>query len=342
MEALELRDNAKNQLLQIKDIESGFEYLNKVKAIETWAKAEKKDAELQNIIAEQKIRTQRILGGLIKDGQQKGEIATPQTANISGNNQYGGLITSIDKTKPKKLSEIGITANESSTFQKIAELPEELFEKEIALAKDESKKRVELTTSRVLQAAKEFERAKNIQEQKEVIKSENIKSVSGLYDVISVDPPWQYGREYDAVSSRVASPYPEMSIEQIKAIELPFKDDAVLFLWTTHKFLPDSFEIMKHWGFEYKATIVWNKEKMGMGAWFRMQCEFCLFAIKGTPFFNNTTERDIITEQRREHSRKPDSFFQMVNKVCTGKKLEYFAREKRNGWDVFGNDTAKF
>ena len=166
--------------------------------------------------------------------------------------------------------------------------------------------------------------------------------MSGLYDVISVDPPWQYGREYDAVSSRVASPYPEMSIEQIKAIELPFKDDAVLFLWTTHKFLPDSFEILKHWGFEYKATIVWNKEKMGMGAWFRMQCEFCQFAIKGTPFFNNTTERDIITEQRREHSRKPDSFFQMVNKVCTGKKLEYFAREKRNGWDVFGNDTAKF
>jgi N6-adenosine-specific RNA methylase IME4 len=338
MEALELRDNAKNQLLQIKDIESGFEYLNKVKAIETWAKAEKKDAELQNIIAEQKIRTQRILGGLIKDGQEKGEIAKQSG---QGANRYSTNVRADDICK-KTLSEIGITRNESSTFQKIAELPEELFEKEIALAKDESKKRVELTTSRVLQAAKEFERAKNIQEQKEVIKSENIKSVSGLYDVISVDPPWQYGREYDAVSSRVASPYPEMSIEQIKAIELPFKDDAILFLWTTHKFLPDSFEILKHWGFEYKATIVWNKEKMGMGAWFRMQCEFCLFAIKGTPFFNNTTERDIITEQRREHSRKPDSFFQMVNKVCTGKKLEYFAREKRNGWDVFGNDTAKF
>lgn len=336
MEALELRDNAKNQLLQIKDIESGFEYLNKVKAIETWAKAEKKDAELQNIIAEQKIRTQRILGGLIKDGQERGEIA-----KAGGDRQ--SIVESIDNgIKAKKLSEIGITRDESSTFKKIAELPEEIFENEIAIAKDESKKRVELTTSRVLQAAKEFERAKNIQEQKEVIKSENIKSVSGLYDVISVDPPWQYGREYDAVSSRVASPYPEMSIEQIKAIELPFKDDAVLFLWTTHKFLPDSFEILKHWGFEYKATIVWNKEKMGMGAWFRMQCEFCLFAIKGTPFFNNTTERDIITEQRREHSRKPDSFFQMVNKVCTGKKLEYFAREKRNGWDVFGNDTAKF
>ena len=60
MDALILRDNAKQQLAQIKDIETGVEYLNKVKAIETWAKAEKKDAELQNIIAEQKLRTQRI------------------------------------------------------------------------------------------------------------------------------------------------------------------------------------------------------------------------------------------------------------------------------------------
>ena len=66
MNALELRDNAKQQLAEIKTIESGVEYLNKVKAIEVWAKAEKKDAELQNIVAEQKLRTQRILGGLLK------------------------------------------------------------------------------------------------------------------------------------------------------------------------------------------------------------------------------------------------------------------------------------
>mgnify|MGYP005997221259 CR=1 FL=1 len=65
MNALELRDNAKQQLQEIRTIETGVDYLNKVKAIETWAKAEKKDAELQNIIAEQKLRTQRILGGLL-------------------------------------------------------------------------------------------------------------------------------------------------------------------------------------------------------------------------------------------------------------------------------------
>ena len=70
MNTIELRNNAKQQLLAIQNIETGVEYLNKVKGIEAWAKAEKKDAELQNLIAEQKLRTQRILGNLIKDGQK--------------------------------------------------------------------------------------------------------------------------------------------------------------------------------------------------------------------------------------------------------------------------------
>jgi len=181
-----------------------------------------------------------------------------------------------------------------------------------------------------------------IEQQIEDIETGKLPELKGLYDVISVDPPWPYGREYDPAGSRVANPYPEMSIDEIKAIELPFKDDAVLFLWTTHQFLPSAFEILKHWGFEYKATLVWNKEKIGMGAWLRMQCEFCLVGIKGNPYWENTTERDIINEARREHSRKPDAFFSMVEKITLGRRLEYFSREQRNGWDVFGNDTEKF
>jgi N6-adenosine-specific RNA methylase IME4 len=133
-----------------------------------------------------------------------------------------------------------------------------------------------------------------------------------------------------------------MSIEQIKNIELPLMDNAVVLLWTTHKFLPDAFEILKEWNLDYKATLVWNKEKIGMGVWFRMQCEFCLVGIKGKPYWENTIYRDIITESRREHSRKPDSFFEMIEKITMGNRLEYFSREKREGWQVFGNDINKF
>jgi N6-adenosine-specific RNA methylase IME4 len=133
-----------------------------------------------------------------------------------------------------------------------------------------------------------------------------------------------------------------MSIEQIQNIELPTTDNSVLFLWTTHAFLPHSFELLKNWGFTYKATMVWNKQKIGMGAWFRMQCEFCLVGIKGKPIWQNTTYSELINESRREHSRKPEAFFDLVNKICFGRKLEYFSREARDGWDIYGNDINKY
>ncbi len=110
-EALQLRDNAANQLEQIKNIETGAEYLNKVRAIETWAKAEKKDAQLQNLIAEQKLRTQRILGKLIKEGQRKGEVASQKSFR---GNRYKNLDNYEDKlSKPKTLSEVGLTPHQS-------------------------------------------------------------------------------------------------------------------------------------------------------------------------------------------------------------------------------------
>jgi N6-adenosine-specific RNA methylase IME4 len=195
---------------------------------------------------------------------------------------------------------------------------------------------------------KKAERIEVIEKQIKDIETGQLPELQGLFDVISVDPPWPYEGEsknitsFDSVGRRVANPYPEMSINQIKEIQLPLMNDAVVLLWTTHRFLPDSFEILKSWGLDYKALMVWDKEKIGMGAWLRMQCEFCLVAIKGKPYWENTSHRDILREPRREHSRKPDSFFDIVEKITLGRRLEYFSREKRNGWEVFGNDTEKF
>src|SRR3990167_9449259 len=137
---LALRDNAKQQLLKIKTIEGGMKYLNKVKAIEVWVKAEKKDAELQNIVAEQKIRTQRILGKLIKDGQEKGEIKTK-------------TINAKKSSTAKGLDSIGITRKESSTFKTISDIPEDAFEKEISEKKWKNIR--ELTTAGMLRLSKE-------------------------------------------------------------------------------------------------------------------------------------------------------------------------------------------
>jgi len=163
--------------------------------------AEKKEAALQNIVAEQKIRTQRILGRLIDEGQQRGEIATQQ---IHGK----GIQTSVTNNDTHKtLSELGITRNESSQFKKIAELPEEIFEKEIAVAKNESKKRIELTTSRIMSVVKDYE--KNKQREEKAERGKQITNIDvdfrlgdfedvfndikdGSVDCIITDPPYPY------------------------------------------------------------------------------------------------------------------------------------------------------
>ncbi len=182
---------------------------------------------------------------------------------------------------------------------------------------------------------------KDIAEQKEAIENGTLNLPEGKYEAIAIDPPWSYGREYDPESSRVANPYPEMAQDELMELEIPSADDSVMFLWTTHAFIFDAKELLDHWGFEYKATMVWNKEKIGMGHWLRMQCEFCLVGIKGKPNWNNTTWRDIITESRREHSRKPEAFYKMVDEIIIGRKLEYFSRTARDGWEVFGNDIGR-
>lgn len=141
--ALALRDNARNELMKIRDVESGIDYLNKVKAIEVWAKAEKKDAELQTLIAEQKIRTQRILGKLL------------QESNVSKN--VGNRFVDGETIQPSKtLTSLGISKDQSSAFQKIASIPEKTFEDVIAAKKKAVEDSVaELTTAGMLKVAKE-------------------------------------------------------------------------------------------------------------------------------------------------------------------------------------------
>lgn len=194
----------------------------------------------------------------------------------------------------------------------------------------------------IKKAEKKTEREHQITKQKEAIESGAVSLPEGVFEVVAMDPPWNYGREYDPETSRVANPYPEMTQEQILALNPPFAEDCVLFLWTTQAFIWDAKELLDAWGFTYKATIVWDKEKIGMGAWLRMQCEFCLVGIKGKPAWNNTKWRDIIRESRREHSRKPEAFYEMVEEITIGRRLDFFSREQRNGWEAFGNDTGKF
>ena len=189
---------------------------------------------------------------------------------------------------------------------------------------------------------KKEKRIEEIEQQKEDIKSGKIDITTGPFNVVVVDPPWNYGRKYDPNGSRVANPYPEMTNEEIIDKKPDFADDSILWLWTTHKFIFDAHKILEEWGFTFKSVLIWDKESMGMGSWLRMQCEFCLLGVKGDAKINSDSVRDIIREKRREHSRKPEAFFNMVGDVCLGKKIDFYSREKRDGWSQGGNDVDKF
>lgn len=181
---------------------------------------------------------------------------------------------------------------------------------------------------------KETKRWDTIQELKEQAKT--LQAPEGLFDVIVVDPPWNYGTPYDPNGRRVASPYPEMSLEELEMLKLPANDNCILWLWTTNAFLHQAFHILEAWNFEAKTILTWAKSKMGLGDWLRGQTEHCIMAIKGKPIINLTNQTTLLNGEARQHSRKPAEFYQLIDSLCFGRKLDYFSREKREGWEVYG------
>jgi len=215
-------------------------------------------------------------------------------------------------------------------------------EQEVIVAKGEDEilkmaKEIRAKKSEVRKA----ERIADIIKQTEDIKNLDI-NFDKSYSCIVIDPPWGYGTEYDPNGRRAANPYPEMTLEQIKDIKLPATNDCVLWLWTTHKFMRHSFDIIDTWGFRDVSILTWKKDRIGLGSWLRSQSEFCIMCVKGSPVVNLSNQSTVIEGKLREHSRKPDAFYSMVDSLCVGTKLDYFSREQRNGWDTFGNDESKF
>ena len=164
------------------------------------------------------------------------------------------------------------------------------------------------------------------------------------YDVIHVDPPWPIQFLSRKVRpNQKKMPYNVEKFEDIKKfpVESIANDSCFMFCWTTHKWLPKTFELINHWGFNYNCMITWDK---GMGftpMGFMWSTEFCLFCIKkgNTKRLKKLGEKTIISVKSKAHSRKPDAIFHLINKTCDGTKIDLFGRTKRHGWDVWGDDV---
>ena len=139
--------------------------------------------------------------------------------------------------------------------------------------------------------------------------------------------------------------YPLMKTKEIIAIPIQdfVEENAHLYLWTTNNFLPDALKVMESWGFKYKTMITWVKDRFGLGQYFRGITEHCLFGVRGNlPYKTLDGKRQqgvtVINAPRREHSQKPDEMYEMIEKVSYAPYLELFARNKRDNWDIWGNE----
>jgi len=176
----------------------------------------------------------------------------------------------------------------------------------------------------------------------------DIRVPVGKYRTIVIDPPWQMEKILREVApNQVGFEYPTMTVDQIKDFPIPAEvadDDCHLFMWTTQKFLPYAFQILEAWGFRYVFEMVWHKpggfQPFGLPQY---NCEFVLYGRKGTPeFIDLKAFPTCFDAPRREHSRKPDEFYQLSERVTPGPRIDIFSREKRGGFDQYGNEPDKF
>jgi N6-adenosine-specific RNA methylase IME4/Trp operon repressor len=162
----------------------------------------------------------------------------------------------------------------------------------------------------------------------------------GEYAVLYADPPWQYDHQ-KAPNRDIENHYGTMSLSDICGLDVPAASDSVLYLWATAPKLQQAFEVIDAWGFEYVTGAVWDKQKIGMGYWFRGQHEHLLVAKRGDISPPNTDARrsSVISADRGEHSAKPDSVYDLIESAFPHRdRLELFARDGRNGWDMWGDE----
>ena len=279
---------------------------------------------ISETVLDAEIRIGLLTAEISKASQAKGNQYTGKWKNDSG----------VENPKPKSevIKDMGFTSKQIERFESLARNPD-IVER----AKIEARENDDIVSrSFVLEKIK----TADIEKRREAIKIVKPKELNGKYDVIYCDPPW-CSEFSDSGSRATVNHYPTMKIEEIKVLNIPSDDNAIILMWTTAPLLEKAFGVLSAWGFIYKTCAVWDKEKIGMGHWFRGQHEILLLGIKGdfpVPLPENRVS-SVYREARTEHSKKPDYYYNLIEKMFpNGKYLELFARQKFNDkWEAWGN-----
>jgi N6-adenosine-specific RNA methylase IME4 len=176
------------------------------------------------------------------------------------------------------------------------------------------------------------------------------------FTTILADPPWQFQNRTGKMApehKRLAR-YSTLSLEEIKNIPVKeaLAETAHLYLWVPNALLTEGLEVMKAWGFNYKTNLIWYKirkdggpDRRGVGFYFRNVTEIILFGVKGKnarTLKRGRTQENMIVKQKREHSRKPDEQYELIEACSKGPFLELFARGSRTNWVCWGNQAEDY
>ncbi len=176
------------------------------------------------------------------------------------------------------------------------------------------------------------------------------------FKTILADPPWRFQNSTGKVAPehRRLNRYGTMTLDDIKALPVSRIADepAHLYLWVPNALLPEGIEVLRAWGFQYKSNIVWHKVRKdggsdgrGVGFYFRNVTELLLFGVRGKNARTLPPGRrqvNLFSTRKREHSRKPDEQYEIIEACSPGPYLEMFARGTRPGWLMWGNQADEF
>ena len=176
------------------------------------------------------------------------------------------------------------------------------------------------------------------------------------FATVLADPPWQFQNRTGkmAPEHNRLQRYPTMSLQEIKdlPVEAIVADTAHLYLWVPNALLAEGMQVMEHWGFTYKTNLIWYKvrkdggpDRRGVGFYFRNVTEIILFGVRGKnarTLQPGRSQENIISSRKREHSRKPDEQYELIEACSSGPRIELFARGPKKGWFVWGNQSEEY
>lgn len=186
--------------------------------------------------------------------------------------------------------------------------------------------------------------------------SKIVFNIVGKFGTILADPPWEFNNRTGKIApeNKRLKRYKTMNLENIKSLPIDriSSKRSHLYLWVPNALIKEGLEVMESWGFKYKTNIVWHKirkdgesDNGGVGFYFRNSTELLLFGIKGLnarTLKPGRTQINFIKSRKREHSRKPDEIYKIIEKCSWGPYLELFARGKRKKWTSWGNQSKKY